>query len=117
MRAAVAAGFRRIFEGVDALLMPTTTGTAFQIGAFADDPLKMKLEDLFTVPANLAGLPAVALPIGLDGGLPTSVQLLSARFADEAALAVADVLESAVGFDPSRCPAAAMGPSFGESRG
>jgi aspartyl-tRNA(Asn)/glutamyl-tRNA(Gln) amidotransferase subunit A len=117
VRAAVAAGFRRIFDGVDALLMPTTTGTAFEIGAFADDPLKMKLEDLFTVPANLAGLPAVALPIGLHDGLPTSVQLLSARFADEAVLAVANVLERAVGFDPSRCPAAAMGPSFGESRG
>ena len=64
------------FAQVDLLLGPTTPTTAFPLGAHADDPLQMYLVDLFTVGANLAGIPAISLPAGLsESGLPIGIQL------------------------------------------
>lgn len=68
--------FDNAFQKVDVILGPTTPSTAFKIGDKTDDPIAMYLEDLFTVGANLAGIPAVSLPSGVDGsGLPTAIQL------------------------------------------
>jgi aspartyl-tRNA(Asn)/glutamyl-tRNA(Gln) amidotransferase subunit A len=73
------------FGRVDFLVTPTTPEAAFEIGAKSDDPLSMYLSDIFTAPANLAGLPAIAVPSGFDtAGLPLSLQIMAPHFAEAA---------------------------------
>ncbi len=85
VRTLIARDFTEAFERCDLVAMPTTPTPAFRVGEKADDPLQMYLSDVFTVPANLAGLPALSLPGGLVGGLPVGFQLIARRF-DEATL-------------------------------
>lgn len=78
--------FEQAFEQVDAIACPVAPSTAFKIGSHGDDPLAMYLEDVFTLPANLAGVPGLAFPVGFDGaGLPIGMQLMGRHF-DEAGL-------------------------------
>ena len=80
--------FERAFEDVDALVTPTTPTPPFQLGEKTDDPLEMYLNDIYTVTANLAGLPGLTVPIGEHPdtpGLPVGLQLLGPHF-DEALL-------------------------------
>jgi aspartyl-tRNA(Asn)/glutamyl-tRNA(Gln) amidotransferase subunit A len=99
VRALVARDFARAFEGVDCLLTPTTPSAAFPIGEKADDPIAMYLNDVFTVPTNLAGLPAVSVPAGLSSdGLPLGLQLIGRAFDEATVLRVAQVLEEAAQF-------------------
>jgi aspartyl-tRNA(Asn)/glutamyl-tRNA(Gln) amidotransferase subunit A len=87
--------FISAFESVDCILMPTAPTTAFRIGEKVDDPLEMYLSDVYTVPANLAGIPAISVPYGKDSlGLPVGVQLLGRQFDEGTVLRVADFLES-----------------------
>ena len=74
--------FRRAFESVDMLIGPTTPTPAFDIGAKMDDPITMYLNDIYTIGANLAGLPAVSLPCGFIDGLPMGLQLVGPHFAE-----------------------------------
>lgn len=70
-----------IFTSFDFILLPTTPGTAFEFGNKGEDPIKMYLEDIFTVHANIAGLPAISLPLGFhSNGLPFGIQLMSKNF-------------------------------------
>ncbi|MEO6903681.1 MAG: Asp-tRNA(Asn)/Glu-tRNA(Gln) amidotransferase subunit GatA [Bacteroidia bacterium] len=70
-----------IFSTFDFILLPTTPGTAFEFGNKGEDPIKMYLEDIFTVHANIAGLPAISLPLGLhSNGLPFGIQLMGKNF-------------------------------------
>ena len=86
--------FRTAFEAVDLIASPTTPGPAFALGEKSGDPLAMYLSDIFTTPASLAGLPAVALPCGSDAaGLPLSLQLMAAPFAETALLRGARAFE------------------------
>src|SRR5262249_45151641 len=78
---------------VDAIAMPTTPTAAFKIGERSDDPLQMYLADVFTVSANLAGLPAVSVPCGFTGGLPIGLQLTGRRFDEAGLLRLADAYE------------------------
>ena len=88
--------FFEAFRNVDCLLMPTTPTTAFGSGEKIDDPLAMYLSDIYTVSANLAGIPAISVPCGADGqGLPIGVQVLGPQFGEPAILEVADYLEQA----------------------
>lgn len=79
-----------ILEQYDAILLPTTPGTAFEFGANSADPIKMYLEDIFTVQANLTGIPAISVPAGTTAaGLPFGIQLMSANFTEPKLLALA----------------------------
>jgi aspartyl-tRNA(Asn)/glutamyl-tRNA(Gln) amidotransferase subunit A len=83
----------------DALLTPATPSAAFGLDEKQDDPVAMYLNDVFTVTANLAGLPGMAVPAGLDGqGLPLGLQIIGRPFDEEAVFAVAGALERAAGF-------------------
>lgn len=78
--------FGKAFEQVDAIAAPVAPTTAFKIGGHGDDPLAMYLEDVFTLPANLAGVPGLAFPVGFDSeSLPIGMQLMGRHF-DEATL-------------------------------
>jgi aspartyl-tRNA(Asn)/glutamyl-tRNA(Gln) amidotransferase subunit A len=90
VRRLIARDFARAFERCDLILGPTSPSTAFAIGAKADDPVKMYLDDIFTTPAPLAGLPALSIPCGFDGkGLPVGLQLTGNHFAEATLLGAA----------------------------
>jgi aspartyl-tRNA(Asn)/glutamyl-tRNA(Gln) amidotransferase subunit A len=99
VRTLVARDFASAFERVDCILTPTAPSAAFAIGEKSDDPIAMYLNDVFTVPANLAGLPAISVPAGLSAdGLPLGLQIIGRAFDEETVLRVAGVLESAAQF-------------------
>ena len=73
--------FTSAFESVDVIACPVAPTTAFRIGEHGDDPLAMYLEDVFTLPANLAGVPGISFPVGFDpAGLPIGMQLMGPHF-------------------------------------
>jgi aspartyl-tRNA(Asn)/glutamyl-tRNA(Gln) amidotransferase subunit A len=81
VRTLIKADFDRAFEHVDLVAAPVAPTTAFRIGEHGDDPLSMYLEDVFTLPANLAGIPGLAFPVGFDdAGLPIGMQLMGSHF-------------------------------------
>jgi aspartyl-tRNA(Asn)/glutamyl-tRNA(Gln) amidotransferase subunit A len=85
----------RALEGCDAIATPTTPAPAFRLGEKTDDPLQMYLADVFTVPANLAGLPAVSLPCGFVSGLPVGLQLMGRPFEEGLLLRIGQAFQSA----------------------
>ena len=96
-RSLIARDFMRVFaDGVDVLFTPTTPTTAFRIGENDADPYRMYLADTFTVPANLAGVPAISIPIGAADGLPIGGQFIAPLFAETVMLAAAHGLERAL---------------------
>ncbi len=99
VRTLITRDFEKAYEQVDAILTPTAPSAAFAMGAKTDDPVSMYLNDVFTVPANLAGLPGISVPAGLDGqGLPLGLQLLGRAFDEETLFALAQVVEEAAQF-------------------
>jgi aspartyl-tRNA(Asn)/glutamyl-tRNA(Gln) amidotransferase subunit A len=99
VRSLIARDFAAAFERVDCLLAPTAPSAAFAIGEMADDPVAMYLNDVFTVPANLAGLPAISVPAGLsEDGLPLGLQLIGRAFDEATVFRVAHALEEAAQF-------------------
>jgi aspartyl-tRNA(Asn)/glutamyl-tRNA(Gln) amidotransferase subunit A len=110
VRTLIRRDFDRAFGAVDVLLTPTSPTTAFGFGAHSEDPLAMYLADLLTIPANMAGLPAISLPCGFDGaGLPIGVQLITGVLQEERLLQVAWHYEQAARVMQNR-PAAALVP-------
>jgi aspartyl-tRNA(Asn)/glutamyl-tRNA(Gln) amidotransferase subunit A len=99
VRTLIARDYVNAFERVDCILAPTAPSAAFAIGEKSEDPIAMYLNDVFTVPANLAGLPAISVPAGLSAeGLPLGLQIIGRAFDEETVLRVAEVLESAAQF-------------------
>ena len=91
--------FDNTFENVDFLLTPSTPSTAFELGQ-KQDPLTMYLNDIFTVPASLAGLPGISIPVGLDrAGLPVGIQLIANSFDEPNLISVAHALEKSANFN------------------
>jgi aspartyl-tRNA(Asn)/glutamyl-tRNA(Gln) amidotransferase subunit A len=110
VRALIADDFRKVFGQVDVLLTPTAPSAAFAIGEKMDDPVAMYLNDVFTVPASLAGLPAISVPAGLDAdGLPLGLHLIAKPFDEATLFRAAQALEEACGF-------ATRPPGFGGNR-
>jgi aspartyl-tRNA(Asn)/glutamyl-tRNA(Gln) amidotransferase subunit A len=99
VRQLIAQDFKDAFTKCDVLLTPTAPSDAFAIGENSQDPVAMYLNDVFTIPASLAGLPGLALPIGLSSnGLPLGLQIIGRSFDEETVFKVADVIEREVGF-------------------
>ena len=99
VRTRILQDFQNVFEDVDALLTPATPSAAFGYGEKSDDPIAMYLNDVFTVTANLAGLPAIAVPSGVDAqGLPLGLQVIGKALDEAACFRVGGALERAAGF-------------------
>jgi aspartyl-tRNA(Asn)/glutamyl-tRNA(Gln) amidotransferase subunit A len=110
VRTLIKRDFDAAFEKVDLIAGPTSPLTAFRLGERVDDPLAMYLMDIFTIPASLAGLCGVSLPVGLDGeGLPVGLQLLGPPLHEPRLLQVAHGLESLL--PPAPCPFGAEVPA------
>ena len=91
--------FKDVFSKVDYLISPTTPSTAFKFGEKTSNPLEMYMSDLCTIPANLAGIPAISIPTGLDKqGMPYSVQLMSPELTDISLLNFSSYVEKLVDF-------------------
>ncbi|RZU49858.1 aspartyl/glutamyl-tRNA(Asn/Gln) amidotransferase subunit A [Krasilnikovia cinnamomea] len=97
VRTLITRDFTSAFERVDALISPTTPFVAFPFGSRTSDPYQMYLADLFTIPTNLYGGPAISVPCGLSEGLPVGFQVMAPTMADDRMYRVAAALESAVG--------------------
>jgi aspartyl-tRNA(Asn)/glutamyl-tRNA(Gln) amidotransferase subunit A len=95
VRTLIKRDFDAAFSQVDVLVSPTAPTTAFEFGAKMDDPLSMYLNDIATIPANLAGVPGMSVPSGLadEDGLPVGVQILAPAMADHRLYRVGAVLE------------------------
>ncbi len=99
VRALILRDFTTVFGEVDALLTPTAPSAAFAQGEKMDDPIAMYLNDVFTVPASMAGVPAISVPAGLDGqGLPLGLQVIARPYDEATMFAVAQAIEDAAGF-------------------
>jgi aspartyl-tRNA(Asn)/glutamyl-tRNA(Gln) amidotransferase subunit A len=99
IRALILRDFTEAFAKVDAILTPTAPSAAFGLGEKMDDPVKMYLNDVFTVPASLAGVPAMSVPAGLSAeGLPLGLQVIGRHFDEATVFAVAGALERAAAF-------------------
>ena len=98
VRTLVLRDYQRIFEDFDAVLSPVAPTTAYRIGEKTTDPLEMYLGDIYTVPVNIAGLPALSLPCGRDAdGLPVGMQLTGPAFSEPALLQLGSAFESEEG--------------------
>ncbi|HEX4567612.1 MAG TPA: Asp-tRNA(Asn)/Glu-tRNA(Gln) amidotransferase subunit GatA [Vicinamibacterales bacterium] len=93
VRALIRRDYELAFAAVDLVALPTTPTVAFKLGERTSDPLQMYLSDVFTVAANLAGVPAVSVPCGLSGGLPVGLQLTGRPFDEATLLRTADAIE------------------------
>jgi len=99
VRSLIRRDFDQAYETVDAILTPTAPSDAFAVGANEDDPIKMYLNDVFTVPASLAGLPGISVPAGLSArGLPLGLQVLGRMFDEATVVRVGRALEQAACF-------------------
>jgi aspartyl-tRNA(Asn)/glutamyl-tRNA(Gln) amidotransferase subunit A len=99
VRALIARDFKEAFTKCDVILTPTAPSAAFPIGENQNDPIAMYMNDVFTIPASLAGLPGLALPIGLSkSGLPLGLQLIGRAFDEETIFKTADIIEREVNF-------------------
>ena len=96
-RARISQDFKTAFQEVDIIFTPTSPTPAFALGERISDPLAMYLSDVFTVPANLAGIPGISVPIGMVGGLPLGGQFLGPWWGESELIAAAGALEASYG--------------------
>ncbi len=102
VRTLIIRDYEKAFQAFDALISPTSPTTAFRIGERTGDPLAMYLSDVFTIPANLAGVPAISIPCGVDGrGLPVGLQIAAPALGETMVLRVARALEREIAFSDS----------------
>jgi len=98
VRKKIQSEFAAVFDEVDCLMWPTAPTPAFELGSHVKDPVSMYLEDVFTVPVNLAGLPAISIPIiSAANLLPMGIQIIGPQFSDHHVLRVAFDIETRVG--------------------
>ena len=94
--------FDKCFKSVDAILTPSTPSSAFKVGEKTNDPISMYLNDIFTVPVNLSGIPAISIPAGHDNkGYPLGLQIISDALQEQKILNIAFSIEKSIGFKQS----------------
>ncbi len=93
VRTLIERDFRTAFAACDVVVTPTSPTTAFRLGEKMEDPLQMYLSDVYTITANLAGIPAVSVPCGMSDGLPVGLQILAPHFGEHVMLKAARALE------------------------
>mgnify|MGYP000442183114 CR=1 FL=1 len=99
VRSKIINDFNQAFEKVDVIFTPTAPSDAFEQGSKIDDPIQMYLNDVFTVPVSLAGLPAISVPIGLSSNnLPLGFQIIGKRFDEDSVLSAAKIIEENANF-------------------
>jgi len=105
MRTLIKNDFDNAFEHCDVIVTPTAPTTAFRFGHHSDNPLQMYLNDIYTIPANLAGIPGISVPCGMADGLPIGLQILGKSFDEKTILRAAHTYEQCRGFDmpPAQC--------------
>ena len=101
---AIRSDFKKVFEQVDVLVTPTSPMPAFKLGEKSDDPLQLYLADVFTVGANIAGLPGISVPCGQDAGLPVGLQIMAPWFKEELMFQAAYTYEQATDWHEFRPP-------------
>ena len=104
VRSLIRQEFRDAFQRFDVLVMPTSPSTAFRLGEKTTDPLQMYLNDIFTMPANIAGIPGISVPAGVVDGLPVGLQLMARPLGEETLLRTAYAYEQATGWSKLRPP-------------
>jgi aspartyl-tRNA(Asn)/glutamyl-tRNA(Gln) amidotransferase subunit A len=107
VRTLIRRDYEEAFERADVIAMPTSPTTAFRLGERTADPISMYLADVFTVSANLTGLPAVTVPCGFSQGLPVGLQLTGRAFDEATTLRIADAYERATAWSKATPPFAA----------
>jgi aspartyl-tRNA(Asn)/glutamyl-tRNA(Gln) amidotransferase subunit A len=98
VRTLIKQDFEKVFEKYDCIVGPTTPTPAFKIGEKIDDPLTMYINDILTIPVNLAGVPGISVPCGFDGGLPLGLQIIGKHFDEATIYRVAHAYEQATEF-------------------
>jgi aspartyl-tRNA(Asn)/glutamyl-tRNA(Gln) amidotransferase subunit A len=98
VRTLIKQDFDRAFESCDAIVAPTSPTVAFEKGSRLDDPYQMYLADVFTIPANMAGIPGISIPCGFSDGMPVGLQLLGKAFDEATILGIAHVYEQSAGW-------------------
>jgi aspartyl-tRNA(Asn)/glutamyl-tRNA(Gln) amidotransferase subunit A len=109
VRTLIVEDFRKAFESFDVLVSPTAPTPAFRIGEKVEDPLTMYLSDVCTIPVNLAGIPAISIPCGMEDGLPIGLQIMGKVLDEATLLRVARSMEEAIAFREA--------PALGAGRG
>ncbi|MBX6350430.1 MAG: Asp-tRNA(Asn)/Glu-tRNA(Gln) amidotransferase subunit GatA [Clostridia bacterium] len=109
--------FQRAFARYDLLAAPTSPTVAFPLGERVEDPLSMYVNDICTIPASLAGLPAISVPCGFSGGLPVGLQLIGPAFAEETLFRAAGAYQDATSWHRRRPPLGGLAPAGGRRRG
>ena len=89
IRSLISREFKEAFDKVDLIIGPTTPDVAFKLGEKLNDPIAMYLSDIFTVSTNLAGLPAISIPMGMKKNLPTGLQIIGGHFQESKLLSLA----------------------------
>ncbi|MDQ2951896.1 MAG: amidase family protein, partial [Chloroflexota bacterium] len=107
VRTLIKAEFDAAFEKCDAIVTPTSPTVAFKIGQKVDDPLAMYLNDVFTLPGNIAGLPGISIPCGLSDGLPVGLQIMANSYQEATMFRVAAAYERGTKFHEARAEDAA----------
>jgi aspartyl-tRNA(Asn)/glutamyl-tRNA(Gln) amidotransferase subunit A len=104
VRTLVKRDFEKVFEEVSAIITPTAPTAAFKIGQNTADPVKMYLEDVFTVPVNIAGVPALAVPCGFTkNGMPIGMQIIGPQFGEEVLIKIGDLFQKETDWH-RKCP-------------
>ncbi len=110
VRTLIKQDFDRVFENFDVIITPTSPTVAFKIGERISDPLTMYLSDIFTISANLAGVPAISIPCGLNSeGLPIGLQIIAKSFDESTLLKMAYTLEKLIDFRSKYAPRLGLG--------
>jgi aspartyl-tRNA(Asn)/glutamyl-tRNA(Gln) amidotransferase subunit A len=102
VRTLIKRDFDRAFEQVDVIVGPTSPTVAFPVGSRTADPYQMYLADVFTIPANMAGIPGISIPCGFSDGLPVGFQMLAKAFDEQTLLGVAHTYEQSAGWHESQ---------------